>query len=494
MKLIVKDMDIATGGIQVVILHQEDARLLDLHHMDRVVVSKGKKKAVATVDIGESKKAVRPGHIGLFEEMLSAINAKHGDTVKISFAEKPQSFTYIKKKMDGGRLTPKEMRTIIDDIVKDKLTDIELTSYVVASYTQGMSMKEVASMTKAMAETGDMLKLKHKTVVDLHSIGGVPGNRTTMLMVPLLVAAGCIVPKTSSRAITSPAGTADTMEVLCSVSLPMKDLKKVVSKVGGFIIWGGAVNLAPADDKIIQIEHPLNIDAEGQMVASIMAKKASVGATHLLLELPIGKGAKVPNKKEAKHLGRHFAEIGNKLGIKVKNVITPGTKPIGKGIGPVLEARDVLWALRGDKRAPKDLIEKSLELTGTLLEFSKKAKSGKGKQVAKQLLEDGSALDAFESIVKAQHGKLPKPGSLKPASKSYTIKAKKPGKFEVCCNGIARSARLAGAPVDKKAGLYLHNYVGSKVKKGQDLVTIYASSKRKLKYAMEALNKSVSVR
>lgn len=490
MKLKVKDMDIATGDLQVVILNVKDAQDLDLHPMDRVVLTKGKKKTLAILDIAESRKAVAPGHIGLFEEVLDAMQVKHNDTVTIDIADKPESIQHIKKKLDGQQLTPKEILCIVKDIVNNNLTDIELTSFVIAGYAHGLSMSEIVHLTKAMAQTGDTLKFDKYPVVDLHSIGGVPGNRTTMIMVPILVAAGCKVPKTSSRAITSPAGTADTMEILCPVSLPITKLQKIIDTVGGFIIWGGAVNLAPADDKIINVEHPLSIDAEGQMLASIMAKKASVGATHLLMEIPIGEGAKVKTEKHAKELGKKFEKLGNELNIKVTTVITDGTQPIGRGIGCVLEARDVLWALKGDERAPKDLVEKSLTLTGILLEFVGKAKKGKGYQKAKQILDSGAAYGAMTKIVEAQGGKMPSPEKLKPAGKTYTLNALKDGKIQNISNEtIAKVARLAGSPIDPEAGIYLHKHCGETVKKGEGILTVYAKSAHKLSYAVQMLKK-----
>jgi AMP phosphorylase len=490
MELTVKDMDIATGDIQVVIINKQDAQEMDLHPMDRLVVKRNGKKTIAILDIAESKKAVPPGYVGLFEEVLDALGAKHGDKIRIEIAEKPESVTYIRKKLDGQHLNAKELRSIVKDIVDSNLTDVELTSFVIASYTRGMNMKEIAALTQAMAETGDTLKFHKYPVVDVHSIGGVPGNRTTMIIVPILVAAGCIVPKTSSRAITSPAGTADTMEVLAPVSLPINKLKKVIDEVGGFIIWGGAVNLAPADDRIIKVEHPLSIDAEGQMLASIMAKKASVGATHLLMEIPLGRGTKVKDKKQAKHLGKHFAELGHILGIKIKTLVTDGSQPIGKGIGSVLEARDVIWTLKNDPRAPEDLVKKSLQMTGILLEFVGKAHKGKGYKMAQKLLQTGAAFGAMTRIVEAQGGKIPDTEHLMPAAKNYVFRAEKTGKLSCIDNiTIAKTARLAGAPIDADAGIYLHKHCGEKVTKGEPILTIYARSAHKLTYAIDALRK-----
>lgn len=490
MELVVKDMDIATGDVQVVILNKKDAHELDLHHMDRLILKKNSRRTVAILDIAESKKAVPPGYIGLFEEVLDALHAKNGDKVKLDIAEKPESVTYIRKKLDGKRLTPKEIKIIVEDIVNNRLTDVELTSFVTAGYTRGMSMKEIVALTKAMADTGETLKFNKYPVVDIHSIGGVPGNRTTMIVVPILVAAGCIVPKTSSRAITSPAGTADTMEVLAPVSMSMSKLKKIIDDVGGFIIWGGAVNLAPADDRIIHVEHPLSIDAEGQMLASIMAKKSSVGATHLLMEIPIGRGTKVGTKRQAKHLSKHFAELGHALGIKVKTIITDSSEPIGNGIGSVLEARDVLWTLKCDKRTPPDLVKKSIWMAGLMLEFVGKARKGTGYSMAHRLLTTGAAYGAMTRIVEAQGGKMPEPETLKPAERTYVYRAEKAGRIRTIENSsIAKIARMAGAPVDSDAGIYLHKHCGSQVKKGEPILTIYARSAHKLGYAVKALRK-----
>lgn len=484
---IVKDMDIATGGTKIAILNQKDAVELDLHHMDRILIRKaGVKKTVAVLDIAESEKAVPPGSIGLFEETLKELNAKSKDIVRISIEKKPVSVSYIKKKMDGGELSYDEILSVIEDIVKDNLTDIELTAFICANYTNGMSMKEIGDLTKAMTVTGNTLHLRNKKIVDMHCIGGVPGNRTTLIVVPILAAAGLIIPKTSSRAITSPAGTADTMEVLCKVTIPIPRLYSIIRRVGGFIIWGGAINLAPADDKIINIEHPISIDAEGQMLASIMAKKASVSATHVLIDIPVGKGAKTKNMKEAMRLKRKFEELGKKIGIKVKAVITDGSQPIGNGIGPSLEARDALWLLKNDPRGPADLKEKSIDLAGTLLEFAGVAKRGKGRIKANNILFSGDAYKKFIQMIKAQGGFEMMPDHLKLGDYTHTIYAKKKGRVKKLSNHkVMRIARLAGTPRDKGAGIYLYRHKGDNVEKGEKLFTIYAHNKEKLKFALD---------
>ncbi|MBI4141457.1 AMP phosphorylase [Candidatus Woesearchaeota archaeon] len=488
MKLKVKDMDIATGDVQVVILNENDAALFDLHHEDRVLVTKGSKKTVAVLDIAESKKAVPQGWIGLFEEVLDALNVKHKDLVDITLAKKPVSVQCIRKKMDGKELNYQEIYQITNDIVHNKLTDIELAGYITANYAHGMSMKEIVSSTKAMTRTGSVLPIKKKPVVDVHCIGGVPGNRTTMIIVPILAAAGLIVPKTSSRAITSPAGTADTMEVLCDVAIPVKKLKNILDTAGAFIVWGGAVNLAPADDKIIKIEHPLSIDAEGQMLASIMAKKASVSATHLLLDLPMGVGTKIETKQKALHLKKQFERLGKELGINVHTIITDGSQPIGNGIGPSLEARDCLWVLHNDPRGPSDLKQKSVQMSAILLELTNKAQKGKGLCIAEHIITSGKAHEKFMEMIDAQGARIKHPEKLPLGEHTFVFRAQKSGTIKHIDNlAVAKIARIAGAPKDIGAGIDLHVRKSTIIKKGDKLFTIYAHSKQKLNYAIETL-------
>lgn len=485
MKFKVKDVDIATGSVHIVMLHQDDARLFDLHHMDRVMVRKGKKFCIAVLNIGESEKAVKRGWIALFEEVLDELNAKHGDTVEFSLAKKPNSVNLIKKKLEGEELTYDETLEIVQDITQDKLTSIELTSYVVANYARGMSQKEIVDLTNAMVATGNKVNFKGEMIVDLHSIGGVPGNRITMVVVPIILAAGLKMPKTSSRAITSPAGTADTMEVFCPVSASIEKMKKMVDEVGGFILWGGAVNLAPADDKIIKVEHPLNIDAEGQMLASIIAKKASVGITHLIMEIPMGAGAKVKTEKEAIHLRNHFEHLGVELGINICVMMTNGSEPIGNGIGPILEAIDVLKVLKNEN-GPKDLREKSICFAGALLEHCGKSKKGEGCAFATGLLDNGSAYKKFVDMIIAQGGKTPDLKKLKLSKTKKDVLSERSGKIIAIDNfKISKIARLAGAPKDAEAGIYLYKHIGDKIKKGEKLYTIYSKGKESMKYAVE---------
>ncbi len=486
MQFKVKDMDIATGGIMIVILNEKDAHKLDLRSGDRVLVSYKKKQAICILDIGESKKAVPEGHIGLMEEVLDKLHVIHNQAVDLKPTGKPESLTHIREKLMGKELSYENLFGIAKDITNDALTDIEKTYFVSACFTRGLSHNEIVNLTKAMVEAGTKIKFGDM-VLDKHCVGGVPGNRTTMIVIPIIAAAGFIIPKTSSRAITSPAGTADTMECLAKVELSEHKIKEIVKKTGACIVHGGAMNLAPADDKIIEVEHPLSIDAEGQLLASVMAKKYSVSATHVLIDIPMGKSTKATTKKEAKHLKAMFEMVGRKLGMDVQVIITDGSRPIGRGIGPLFEAEDVMSVLRNDPKAPQDLKEKTLFMAGKLLEMTGKYKKGSGYKIAQGILQNGMAWKKMNQIIDAQ-GRQSK---IEPGKFVCSVISNKKGKILSVDNEIiAKIARMAGSPHDKGAGLILSRNVGDRVNKGELLYEVYAYSQFKLDLVRDFLKES----
>ncbi len=489
MKLKIKDMDIATGGVLVVLINEEDAHKLDLHYGDRVKIIKGKKTTTATINVAESEKAVPPGKIGLYEEVLDALNVKHNDLVTIDIAEKPVGVSYIQKKLNGGKLTKQEIDEVIKEIVKNNLTSIELTYFISACFTNGMTLAETVALTKAIVKYGSRLSIKKYPIIDKHSSGGVPGNRTTMVIVPIIAAAGLTMPKTSSRSITSPAGTADSMEVLAPVSLTLEKMKKVIMKTNTCIVWGGAIDLAAADDKLIKLRHPLSLDPEGMLLASILAKKAAVNSTHVLIDIPLGKDTKIKTKKRAKHLKRLFIKIGKRLGMHIHVILTDGEEPIGNGIGPALEARDVLWILKRDPRRPKNLERKSIMMSTKILQMAG-IKNAKKRVV--DILETGEAYKKMREIIKAQGGNPNIDPDKIPLGKfTYTFKSPVSGKISDIQNfTINNIARIAGAPKDKGAGIYFYDkHEGQKIKKGEKLMTIYAENPVRLKYALNILKR-----
>jgi len=415
MKLLPKKIPIKVGNKFIAVLNEKTAHALDLFAGDRIsIVNDAKGKLTAILDITESKD-VKDNQIGLYSETWNKLKVKHGDKIFVSIAEKPKSTLYIREKLNGKELSAEKIDAIINDVVNEDLSEIELTYFISAAYTKGMSDKETIALTKSIVKHGNRLVFKKNDIIaDKHCIGGVPGNRTTMIVVPIVACAGIKVPKTSSRAITSPAGTADTMEVLANVQNDAKKLTQIVNKVGACITWGGGVDIAAADDKMIRVRHPLSLDPKGMLLASIMAKKYAVGAKYVLIDIPFGKEVKVKTQKQANDLKRDFEHIGSLLGIKVKVIITNGSQPIGRGIGPTLEAIDVLKVLKNEPEAPYDLRAKALMMAGVELEFTGKAKKGQGEKMATEILTSGKAYKKFMEIVEAQGAKHPKliPGPL----------------------------------------------------------------------------------
>ncbi|MEK6855804.1 MAG: thymidine phosphorylase, partial [Nanoarchaeota archaeon] len=248
MKLRLKKFDVAAGR-PIVFMDHDDARKMDVNVGDRVEISCGGKKIIGRADIVEGY--VKSGEILLSEDIVKFINLKPGVDVNVDLVSKPDSAEFIRKKMNDKELNKNEIFSIISDVVNNALTEAEIAQFVVAVYKNGMSHRETIDLTHAMCQTGTVLKWKSKIVADKHSIGGIAGNRTTPIIVSICAAAGIIMPKTSSRAITSAAGTADVIETMAKVDFPAKELQRIVSKVGACLAWGGSLGLAPADDKLI---------------------------------------------------------------------------------------------------------------------------------------------------------------------------------------------------------------------------------------------------
>lgn len=398
----------------------------------------------------------------------------------------------IKKKLVGRELNYREIFSLMDEIAHKRLSPVLTTYFVAASFKEGFSLDELYYLTKAMVETGKRLKFKG-IVADKHSTGGVPGTRTTMILVPIIAAAGIKIPKNSSRAITSPSGTADTMEVLAPVAFSPTQTKKIVGKVGGCIVWGGHLGLAPADDIIIQVEQPLAYESFDKIIISVMAKKVAVGSTHLVLDIPVGPTVKIKHFKDAELIAKKFKYLGKKFKIKTTIDINQTLEPAGRGIGPVLEVRDVLQVLERKKERPLALEQKALRLSGKLLDLcfaDMKGKKGvNGEETAKEILESGKALEKLREIVTVQGGNSNFASEkLKLGKYKSKVKSAKKGKIvAVDSHQMTVICRILGTPDDKKAGIYLEKRIEEKVDKNGILFTMYSSNKWKLKEAKETL-------
>ncbi len=471
---------IKTGGIMVAVMHEDTAHKFDLHVGDRVRLRSDRTELICMLDI--TKNGFPKSRIGLFAEAYEALNIEKGDKVEVFPADKPASLLSIRAKLDGKHLSFQELNQIVKDIVGGNLSDVEMTYFVSGCYAHGLDDNETASLTEAIVNNGKQLSFTNKIVADKHCIGGVPGNRVTPLVIPIVVAAGVLMPKTSSRAITSPAGTADAVETVCNVTINAQRLKKIADTVGGFMVWGGGVDLAAADDHMIKIRNPMSLDPEGMLLASIMAKKHSVSANHVIIDIPIGDEVKMKDANKAQHLKDRFIKIGKMLGMKVHVMITDGSQPIGYGVGPFLEMVDVMNVLKNDPQQPADLREKGVMEAAYLLEMTGKAKKGQGRKMANELLDSGKAWKKFNEIVDAQgRKKFPKP-----ATYQVPVVAQKAGVVKVIHNKtIAHIARLSGAPKDIVAGLVIHKKIGDRVKKGDALYTLHANNQDRVNYALD---------
>lgn len=484
----VRVLNVDAGDLLQIVCNSEVAGMLKVASGDKILVEglHNTGKVICDLEIDDSYQS---NMVGINRKALKKFSQSVlSRGVMIYPAPKPRSLEYIRLKFENKiRLEHSHFSEILEDILTNLYGKVETTYFVLACSVHPLDDKEVIAFTQAMVDCGKHLDFKSENrhiIVDKHCIGGVPNNRTTMLAIPLIIAGGLTIPKTSSRSITSPAGTADTMEVLCNVELSLDEMFHQVEEVGGCIAWGGSLDLSPADDMIIRVEHPLHIDAEGQMIASILSKKKSAGSTHVLIDIPYGPQTKVETLSKAKRLKKRFETVGRAIGLVIQVEITNGSQPIGNGIGPYFEALDVLAVLANSPEAPKDLEEKALDLTGKIFELAKVSIKGEGRKLAQNLLRSGKGFEVFEQIRIAQGYKelpqFPKYGE--------EIVAKHDGIVRGIKNkAISKLAFILGAPTTPTAGIIVKKKVGDTVKKGEVLFELYSESEIKIQYALEHL-------
>jgi thymidine phosphorylase len=431
------------------------------------------------------------GDAGLSEAAWRRLGATEGELLQFSHPEPVPSLQYVRAKIYGHRFDDASLHAVIDDVAHGRYTDVDIAALVSVCGGNRLDLDEVTALTRAMIDSGDCLHWDRSPIVDKHCVGGLPGNRTTLIVVPIVAAAGLWIPKTSSRAITSPAGTADTMEVLAPVALSLRAMRRVVDAEGGCIVWGGSVHLSPADDALVRIERALDVDSEGQLIASVLSKKVAAGATHVVVDVPVGPTAKVRDMETARALTTALGVVGERVGIHVESILTDGTEPVGNGIGPALEARDAMRVLHRDPGAPTDLRERSLTIAARLLELGGAAEGGNGLDLARAILEDGRALRKMEAIAAAQGGLRTVPS---PGAEQHIVTATSDGLLTSIDNRVlARVAKLAGAPEARTAGIDLHAHVGDRLAAGAPVFTVHAETPGELAYSVEYLNRQQSV-
>ena len=425
---------------------------------------------------------LEPGEIGLSEAAWTLLGGPEGESVSISHVPTLQSLSAVRRRIYGQPLDQAAMDQIVGDVVAGRYSDVHLSAFLTAGSALPLGDEETHALTSAMTRAGEQLRWGREIVVDKHCVGGLPGNRTTPIVVAIVAACGLLIPKTSSRAITSPAGTADAMETVTRVDLDLQGIRRVVETEGGCLAWGGAMNISPADDIFIGVERQLDIDTEGQLIASVLSKKLGAGSNRVVLDLPVGPTAKVRGVDAAVRLSARLTSIARRFGMEVVCIQTDGSQPVGRSVGPALEMVDVLSVLRLEPDAPADLRDRALRLAGAVLELGGGADAGRGTDRARAVLESGAAYRKFERICLAQGGFREPPR----ARLRHVISASSSGRVTAIDNRkIAQLAKLAGAPDAPAAGLRLHVHIGDLVQRGQPLVTLYADTSAELAYPLD---------
>ena len=472
MLLKVTILNIDSGGKPVIFLNDKDSDELNITASERVTVQT-KKKITAIVNISTT---IERGFLGVTDEVRKILSLKQNSKVNVEIAPFPKSLQFIRNKLSGKKLLYPEVREIVQDLVDGNLSENEISAFVTALHIDKIDLDEATSLSRAMVDTGKTLHINKKIIVDKHSIGGVPGDKTTLLVVPIIASEGFTIPKTSSRAITSVAGTADRAEVLMPVEFTINRMLQILKKSNGCIVWGGAIELAPADDIFVKTEFSLHIDP--LLLPSIMSKKKAVGATHLTIDIPAGRGAKMKTTGEADLLARDIMELGRRLGIHTHCIVTFGEQPIGNTVGPALESKEALEVLMNQKQVP-DLIDKACNISGSMFELLGKKN---GYSLAKKILESGKAEQKMREIIKAQGGDSDiLPEDIPIGKYSLVIRSEKSGQVLWMENRIiVEIGRAAGAPKDKGAGIIFNKKIGDSVEKGELLFTICAEKAHKL--------------
>jgi thymidine phosphorylase len=446
----------------------------------RVWVEVGGRRIIATLNVVTDGGWLPSNFAALSDAAWRRLAPQPHETAAFSHADAPESARLIRAKVYGDLLDRGGYRLIMRDAIDGTLADVELASFLAACAARPMKADEIAQLTLAMVDVGERLHWDSRHILDKHCVGGLAGNRTTPIVVAIVAACGGLIPKTSSRAITSPSGTADAMEMLAPVNLSLAAMRAVVDREGGCVVWGGSVGLSPADDALIRVERVLDFDSDAQLIASVLSKKLAAGAVHVLLDLPVGPTAKIRSAHAAAQLGIKLTAVGAAIGLNVRLHISDGRQPVGRGIGPALEARDVLAVLSRSPAAPRDLRERALDLAGLLLELNGMP-TGSARARAERALDDGSAERKFEAICAAQGGRREPPA----AAHTAPILAAHAGSVAAVDNRLlSRLAKLAGAPRDPAAGLELHAHLGDQIEQGAPLMTLHAETAGELQYAL----------
>ncbi len=488
-----KILDLGEDNSFNVVLHRKDAEKIGVKEGELVYIGIGDSELYANVM--ETEERVHQGEIGLFEEIWKEYLIVEGSTVFVDIPERSKALEAISRKLLGHDLTKEDLELIMKEIASRRLRETEIAFFISTFFNPGFNDEEIYWMTQGMAQSGDSLSFKKfkgkgSVIADKHSIGGVAGKGVTPVLVPILVAGGLVVPNTSSRAITSPSGTSDILEVVMPVSLTEEEIMKVVEKTGGCLFWGGSLSISPADDVIINVERSLRIQEYQKVLVSIVAKKVALGIENILIDLPYGKGSKVEVTEDVFKLAKEFKKLFKKFGIECETTTRKVNGPDGRGIGPNLEIKESLKILERDSCASLEMERVVIDMAGILFEATGISTEGEGKVLAQTLLDSKKAYEKFWEIGFAQGAKkITKSSEIKAGNLSAEVVSTKEGTVKMISSiEIVNIARALGCPRIKEAGLYIHKMPGESVSKGDVLFTMYATADDRLENGKSAVD------
>lgn len=487
--LAAKKLDINSGDEFICLINELDAQQygIGVNAGDRVEIKWNGIDEPLIVTIDTTQSLVGEGEVGIYQDIWQKYELKDKDAVTITLLDKSEALASIKKKLLGEKLNYQDFYFIMRDIANGRLSDILTSFFISSGYSPGFDREEILLMTKALAMTGDVLKFKGQ-VADKHSIGGVAGKGITPLVVPIVSANGVIVPNTSTRAVTSASATTDMLEVIMPMSFEKRQLEEMVDQIGAFMVWGGGLDLAPADDAIIKIQKFLGIESIDKFVSSILAKKIAQGVNNVVFDVPVGKGAKI-DVEHFNEVKTMFESIGAEFGINVK-IHRRDVKWIdGNAVGPSLECKEFLKVYEQAEDRSLQLEHDAIDMAGSLLELLGKAPEGQGFKLAQETLLSGKAEEKLRQIIRAQGGD-PEVGSnsLELGGIVHEFKATRSGILDSINNKkVFEVAKALGNPRIKEAGLYFHVKQGQEVKTGDTIVTLYATSDVRLELGKKVM-------
>lgn len=455
----------------------------DIAFLSQVEIQTETSKIYAFLQIVDDDALVSPTELGLNEEAFTDLGETEGTGVTISLAAPAPSRAALKRKIVGNILSPQDYKFIVKDIINRRYSNVDIASFIVAGGTF-ISANEVLSLTEALVNNTKLKWPQENIVVDHHCLGGVPGNKTDIIIAAIVGAYGLAIPKTVSKATTSCASVADTMGIMCDVNLTQDKFIELTSTNRAVIADYERLNIAEAVKAIANVERHMGLTQQEFLLTSVLAIKIAAGVTHLLIDIPVGEKSRIKTIYEAIRLRKLAEFVGDRLGVDIEVVITDGNEPIGNGVGAILEARDVVQVLKNKPNAPQDLLEKSLFLAGRILEFDPKLRGGSGYEKAAQILQSGQAFEKLNEMIKLQGKKE------QPVLGSFTRDVLAPVSGEVVGINNVQINRIgiwAGIRQYGGAGIDLFKKVGDTVNAGEPLYRIYACSQEDLELAESVL-------